>query len=183
MVEINCPADCTYLQGEFFHRDKVFGSVMSSAMSREQKLRFFTGLSRFGEAAWTLEAAMVEWMGGPKAILDREAAEALQILRRSYETEVRGILYQDTSPNPLVQSLVRRLRERVEELRRPDPKGPPVVLTNAGAIVEMLLAMETEIEYYMSSSADESRAYVSSVWRRHPQTRSGQGPGLLLASS
>lgn len=182
VIEIDCTPDCTHLAGSFFQHQKRLASIAESLPDSRRRREYFEVLDHLRGVVWVFEQFLVEWMVRPTALTDREAAEIYRIVRESYETESRGLLFQETSPNPLVQSAVRHLREKIEEFRIRDHEGSPREVLKVEPIAAVLRFLEAELGFYASKSDGDPQAYLLQMWRRHPRTREKRNEGLILGS-
>ncbi len=184
MIEINCPPDCPHLAGESFQRGKVLNAILMGGEELSRVRELAEAIDQLGPLMQFLELTLVKWLPDLKVLTDRETAEALHLLRASYETEARGVLYQEASTNPLVQGLVRHLREGIERLRESDGERLHLPRLKPEWIAKALRGMEIELGYYAKTYPGSPRAYLSMLWRTHPARREDKGgSGLILASS
>lgn len=184
MVEINCPPDCPHLAGNMFHRVKALNALLTAAADPGEARDFAEAVQTYLPFMQFLESSLVDWLPDLKTVTDREAGEAFRLLRASYETEARGLFFQESSPNPLVQALIRHLRAEIERLREGKEDGEERLPIRPEWIAKALRGMEIELAHYASTHSDSPQAYLSMLWRAYPGRRAAKGgSGLILASS
>lgn len=183
-MEINCPPDCPHLAGNMFHRVKALNALLTAAADPGEARDLAEAVQTYLPFMQFLESSLVDWLPDLKTVTDREAGEALRLLRASYETEARGLFFQESSPNPLVQTLIRHLRAEIERLREGREDGEERLPIRPEWIAKALRGMEIELAHYASAHSDSPQAYLSMLWRAYPGRRAAKGgSGLILASS
>jgi hypothetical protein len=139
-----------------------------------------TTRQKFIQVVLGLEATIVKYAANLSSLTDEQVLEAITLLKATYQTEERGLIYEHTSANPLVQSLFRDLRDRVEAMRRvPDNADFPLLRSND--LYDCLEVLENDIQYHLTIQSDPD-SYLRFIKRNHPEAAisdPSQG-GLIL---
>jgi hypothetical protein len=180
VVAIPCPADCVHLaQGESYQRFRRRVEVLKKETDGRRREQFYRAVSALDPLISVIEAEVVAFTSEVTTLGDVEVLESLRLLREGYTTETRGLIYQASSTNPLIQSLIRQIRERLEHLQKSAEddgvKLPPQILVN------VLEAMEIEIEHHRRAG-DSPRHYIDQIARGYPEQRQ-KARRIISASS
>ncbi|HSW40318.1 MAG TPA: hypothetical protein VLL97_12590 [Acidobacteriota bacterium] len=180
VIEIDCPESCEYLKqgqerdaGEF---NKMLRGMDAVALERSKRV-----LTGSADLLMRLEYALARQRVISRAVVDRDVAQAVDILTATYKTEENGILYENTSDDMRVESVRRELRGIIESLRNPrkgrregivDPASDTgdERLTPAAAI-ECLEFMKSVIAFFQKER-DSATAYVDYLARYYPREKS-----------
>ncbi len=180
VVEIHCPADCVYLKsGQSYQWVKQM--IAQSQHSQDPLLQKKLNATRqkFIRVILDLEATIVKYAASLRSLTDEQVLEAITLLKATYQTEERGLIYEHTSTDPLVQPLFRDLRDRLEEIRKvQDQDLPPL---QGSDLPDCLEVLENDIRHHLDSPND-SDDYLKFIKRNHPEKAAG-GPsqgGLIL---
>lgn len=116
LVEINCPADCSYLQSAHAHPPAVV------QRQHEQDVRFLLPLihdlsERQHRIMFLLQAFLRTDRPDAPALTDVEVEQATRALAETYETASRGILYDHTAASLNAQRLSTELKAVIESER------------------------------------------------------------------
>jgi hypothetical protein len=136
-------------------------------------------MDEYSEIIVLLEQVIVKYAGSLTSIRDRDILESVRLLKKTYKTESRGIIYEETSSNPLAQALVQEMRDTLEQMRA---KGASEGLQfAASAAMSCLEVIEADVLYYLKSD-EEGVDYLNFISRNHPEaaTPSKQN-GLIIA--
>ena len=179
VVEISCPPDCEHLvSGQSHQMLRKFVGQLTRENDPHRKRRLYEITNALGPFLARIEEDIVRFASGVRALRDREAAEAVELLRKTYETEQKGIIFEHRSPNPLVQSLIRDLGELLEKMRSDPEEGFPRLTTRQ--IIDCLEVTGMNIQYHLEMNSGEN-AYLDFVKRNHPGAMSKGSRGGLLA--
>lgn len=186
VLEIPCPKDCRYLGIGIEHEWKrVFTALFESLDDRTQRSQLLTALETQLPLIKEIEFYLVEYSCGVRSLKDQDVLDALVLLLENYRTESKGIIYEHHSSNPFIQSFVRALTGKIEELREAARKEMANVPTSA--IVSSIEFLTALVRYFRGSSPDH-RAYLKFALRQFPDACTGAGegsgekPGIILAS-
>ena len=124
-----------------------------------------------------VEKGIVRYAAGLQTLTDTHILESISLVKETYLTEQKGVVYEHTSANPLVQALSHDLREPIEILR--SGKGselPPLKTTN---LLDCLEVIESDIQYHLDSFSD-GNSYLNFIRRNHPETSAQSSAGGSL---
>lgn len=137
-----------------------------------KRVRFYRAISNLGPLLHTVEGKIVEYAASLQSLSDGDVRLAVESLRKTYETERKGVIFEHSSPNPLAQALIRELRETLEELRQKEG-------LKEDQIVEALWAIEQDINYHESEPGPDS--YLAFSKRNHPDAiAGGRDKGIIV---
>ena len=181
VIEINCPADCVYLKsGQSYQWVKQMVSQSQHSQDPLLQKKLNTTRQKFIQVVLDLEATIVKYAANLSSLADEQVLEAITLLKATYQTEERGLIYEHTSENPLAQALLRDLRDRLEEMRRsPDSADSPSL--RSSDLHDCLEVLENDIQYHLTTQNDPDN-YLKFIKRNHPEAAisdSSQG-GLIL---
>jgi len=167
ILEIDCPQDCPYLKTGRGH-DAALEHARHLLRHPDRQQRWARVLRDFLPVVTRLEAVLAEARRSSRELSDREAADALDLLISSYQTELKGILYQRTSENLKVDSLRSRLREESEAMRAPASAETQAV--RLSDLVESLEFIRDMLASHMNSR-DARTSYVDFLARIMPRAK------------
>lgn len=177
VIEIRCPPDCAYLtSGQSYQRFKDYVAQIQAIESPlEQQLILETSF-RYADFLEELEKSIVEYAADLRSLRDSDVSEALSRVRETYETESKGIIYEHASPNPLVQALVKQLRETIESLR--DERKPEEPHLGPSELIDCCRVLQLNVRHYAEGSGQD---YLQFIRRSHPEEagRASEGGGLI----
>jgi hypothetical protein len=140
ILEIDCPESCQYLKLGRSHEIDEYARYLGNIdrVRREEHRRV---LSEHQDVVAHLESLLAQERRETRDLLDKEVAEAVNLLLAACETEEKGILYERTADDLRVESLRRQLRKVIEAHRNPEAgRGEGIIgahenrLTLKGAI-------------------------------------------------
>ena len=112
-----------------------------------------------------------------KSIRDQDLLEAVELLKKNYQTEDKGVIFEHRSPNPLAGPLTKELRTVVENLRQGREDLPPLRLPEALDCLENLIQ---DILYHLQESG-QPLSYLQFITRTYPEIRNEtRGSRLIL---
>jgi hypothetical protein len=177
MIEIECPADCSWLgpgvENEL--RREAVGYVHKQEPRKAS--RWVNAIRRYGYLFEIIERAVA---GSPiPSLQDEELLAALGAARRTFESEGKGILYDDTPEGPTLQALTREIVQsvrgflkRIEEERAKLGAGAQLPVLRPDDIVECLAVLEDRCAYHIERKA-EAGSLVEHLRRVHPKRPKG----------
>lgn len=169
VVEIACPSDCVYLRsGQSYQSGKKYVAQLLEQDDPVRRRKFYETSRRFPEVIYGIEEAIVRFARGVRAFTDEQALEVIALLKDTYRTEEKGLIYEHTSSNPLVQSLLREVRKMLEERRFKMSEGAP--LLRMGEVLDCLEVVGADIQYHLQHGAEKG-SYLSFITQNHPSTR------------
>ena len=178
VIEIACPADCVYLKsGQSYVTAKKYIGQLSHEDDPVRRRRLYENSQKFGEVVSDMEEVIIRYAGRLRSFLDQNILEAVVLLKETYQTEEKGVIYEHTSSNPLVQTLLRDLRGFLEERRSGGSERSTALRT--GDLVGCLEVMEADIRYHLDHWSDREN-YLSFITRNHPKTASEAPSGGLI---
>lgn len=178
VVEIPCPEDCVYLEpNEVYHFTKKYATQLRGEPDPGRRWKLVEGTRELEGLVGTLEQSIIRHAAGLRTFQDTDVEEALQVLQATYRTEQKGILYEHSSSNPLVQALVRSLQQCLEELRSGGESELPAV--RLPEILNCLELMEADVRFYRESPTAKG-SYLTYISRKHPAVASEAGTQRLI---
>jgi hypothetical protein len=167
VVKIPCPSDCQFLaNGQEYHFYKKFLTIIRGIEDPARKERLFLTLQNPKLILATLEQGVVEYSNGLTSLRDREISSAYSLVRKTYETENKGLIYEQTSSNPLIQGLIKKLKEVIEGHREMMlKKGQRITLSE---IIDCLELAELDTGFYLADN-QEGSAYLDFIKRNYPE--------------
>lgn len=178
VVEIDCPPDCSYLtSGQSYQWLKKYVSQMQQEKDPVRRRKIYEATQRYGPLLSDVEEKIVNYSSDLRSLKDQHVLEAIKLLKETYRTEEKGLIYEHSSANPLVESLIRDLRRFLEESRA---SGGEFAHLRANQLVDCLEVMETDIRYHLQSGTEED-SYLTFIKRSHPEaaTEKSVGGGLI----
>ncbi len=142
-----------------------------------RRRKLYDNTQKFGELVSSVEEVIVLYAGRLHSFFDQDILEAIILLKETYQTEEKGVLYEYTSSNPLVQALLRDLRGFLEKRRSGDSERDTVLRT--GDLVVCLEVMEAGIRYHLDQWSDWEN-YLRFITRNHPKIASEVPSGGLI---
>jgi hypothetical protein len=180
VVEIPCPPDCQFLKsGQAYHWLKQYMAMLQAVEDPSKRQRLFETSQKLPELLVRIEEVIVSYSAGLTSLTDREVKEAVESVKSTYQTEQKGVIYEHTSSNPLVQALVEELRTFLEEYRKEaTEQGSSIRL---GDLLACLEFVEVEVGHHLAAEGGPS-AYLQFIARSHPEiiSETDQG-GIILA--
>ena len=127
VVEIPCPADCAYLTSGHGHQaGKKYVDQLRQEEGRDRRIRLYENMRRYRPLIDEIEKEILRYGQGLSSFHDRHVQEAIRLLRKTYRSEERGVIYEHKSADPMVSALIRAVQEMLEKLRqepRVEPQG------------------------------------------------------------
>ncbi|MEE8587558.1 MAG: hypothetical protein V3T83_22195 [Acidobacteriota bacterium] len=178
MVEVDCPPDCNYLESGHIHQaHRKFIHLLSHEQSPARAQRYLDTARNFGEVLARLEQAILRYAAGLTSIRDQDVLEAVELLKKNYQTEDKGVIFEHRSPNPLAGPLTKELRTVVEDLREGSEGLPPLRLSEA---LDCLENQIQDILYHIQESG-QPLSYLQFITRTYPEIRNEtRGSRLIL---
>ena len=179
VIEIDCPSDCVYLySGQAYQAIKKYSAQLRQEEDPVKRRKLYETSQAFGPVFGGIEQSIIAYSASLQTLTDEHILEAVTLLKETYRTEQKGVIYEHASSNPLVQALVRDLKEALEALRTDQSSGFPVLKTTD--LLDCLTVLETDISYHLDSSS-ERESYLSFIRRNHPEISSkASSKGTLI---
>ena len=179
-VEINCPLDCPYyVEGQKYQQEKITRQRLKKE-GVQPYIRRAELYNKNPEIFAKIELALATLFRMDGKLTNGEAAEALELVIKTLDTERKGILYEYRSENRIVNELSGRVLDILREYTDRTQVGQGrVSLDYARDVVEEFLK---EIRFYIEMDSNP-QSYLIHVSRYHPE-KSGatQGGGSLIMS-
>jgi hypothetical protein len=191
IVEIACPSDCVYLaQGT----QNDFRREAADYLQHQDPRRSLRWLKALESLGFLLEAIERMIAAAPfRSLEDAELRQALQSARKTFESEAKGIIYEDLPTSPTLQALtrdlvsgVRAFKSLVEKQR--DEAGPRsrAAFPDWGPdeTAQCFAVLEERCEYH-EKRKEEAGSFVAYLRRVHPPDGSegtdSTSPRIVLA--
>jgi hypothetical protein len=144
-----------------------------------KRQKFHRIATEYGEWLFALEVAILEYAADLRSLRDEDVAEAIALLRKTYETERRGVIFEHSSANPIVQSLSRELREFVES-KRDAAQEEKLKQLRLGELINVLQVLEMDVQYHLDLQPG-GESYLVFVRRNHPEVSESKSGGGLIS--
>ncbi|MFQ5739823.1 MAG: hypothetical protein ACE5JX_12490 [Acidobacteriota bacterium] len=178
MIEIACPSDCRYLtSGQSYQLQKKYLARLTGEEDPRQQRKFLETTGKFAPVLAGLETRIVEYAAGLRSLSDQDVLRAVGLLRETYRTEEKGVIYEHPSSNPLVQALFRDLYRFLEEGRQ-NQKDALRHLEIAD-ILDTLEVLEKDIRFHLLGDSDTIN-YLRFIKKSHPEAARGPAEGGLI---
>ncbi len=178
VVEILCPSDCGYLStGQSYQSAKKYVSQLHQEEDPVRRKKLHQSNLKHEALLRELEGAILRYAEGLRSLRDEHISKAVDLLKDTYRTEKRGVIYEHTSPNPLTQALVRDLRDFLEGKR--SNRESKVAALPTEDILECLEVLDSDIRYHLSSPSSRE-SYLRFIARNHPESVSGERGDSLI---
>ena len=177
MIEIECPADCSWLGAgvENELRREAVGYVHKQEPRKAS--RWVSAIRRYGYLFEIIERAIAN--SPIPSLQDAELLAALGAARRTFESEAKGILYDDMPESPTLQALTREIVQgvrgflkRLDEERAKLGAGAQLPVVRPEDIVECLAVLEDRCSYHIERKT-EAGPLVEHLRRVHPKAPKG----------
>ena len=179
VVEIDCPSDCVYLHsGQTYQSVKKYTAQLRQQEDPARVRKFYQTTQQFGPVLVEIEKAIIRYAADLTTLDDEQTLAAIELLKDTYRTESKGVIYEHTSPNPLIQALARTVRESVETARtQRQTESPPPTIDD---LVDCLVVVENDIRFHLERG-DEGESYLNFIKRNHPKTvsKTSSRPNLI----
>lgn len=179
-VEINCPPDCVYfVEGQKHHHQKVMQHRLrkegvASYVRRAELYKRNPGIFA------RLEKIFAESFRADRNITNADLVAALELVRQTFETEKKGLIYQHQSDNRYANEISTRVLVAVtEDKDSPEIGGHKLTLDFAVSVVNEFLK---EARFYQENDSNP-RSYLIHILRYHPEEEPGprETSGLIIA--
>jgi len=179
VTEIDCPPDCAYLfSGQAYQSVKKYSAQLRQEEDLVKRRKLYETSQAFGPVFGKIEQSIITYSASLQTLTDAHILEAVTLLKETYRTEQKGVIYEHTSNNPLVQALVRDLKEALEAMRADQGDKLPILRTTD--VLDCLAVVETDVSYHIDSSS-EPKGYLSFIRRNHPEVSSkASSKGTLI---
>ncbi len=176
VVEIPCPPDCVYLaEGQGRQAGKKYMRQLRLEQDPDRSLRLYENLRLYRPLFDVIEIEILRYGQGLSSFHDRHVLEAVRLLTKTYRSEVRGVIYEHTSPDPVVSALVRAVHEKLEKLREELESQ-----LKASDLVECLEVMVWEVRHHLNQPLDEE-PYLTFIRKNHPEVAAeGSDENLIV---
>jgi hypothetical protein len=177
VLEIPCPENCQYLSsGLSYQTLKKRVSKLQQQDDPFQRRKYYEVHEQFGHILGQLEEAIILYSRGLRSLRDEQVRDAVKLVRETYLTEQKGVIYEHTSTDPLVNALARDIMKACEEHRQ-IKEGEPFLRTgDALACLDVLLA---DVEYHLGKKPGED-TYLSFIKRSRPDIAQTPSQNLII---
>lgn len=179
VIEINCPPDCSYLvTGQSHQNEKHFVAQLTAERDPLRRKKLIQVSRQWAGFLFLLQQEIVQYARDVRSLRDSTIKEAVRLLRKTLETERKGLIYEHSSPDPLIQSLSHDLKRGVDKIRE-DAEGPFHGI-RLEAILNCLDVLEMEIDFHLLEEPSGA-GYLQFIRRNHPGTSGRENSsGLIL---
>jgi hypothetical protein len=176
--EIPCPPECPYLAtGQNHHMTRKYQSLLGSEQSVQRRMKLLNALEHNAPLVSQIEREIAQFAAGVRSLGDIEVREAIRQLRETYRTESKGLIYEHSSAQPLVQALFREIRVSLEKLREEVAKEGAIL--RVSDVLDSLDLMEADVSYYLGLDSG-GKGYLNFVARNHPEISGSSSENLIV---
>jgi hypothetical protein len=180
-VTLDCPSECPYLQQARRHenadhlreldRDALFPQIEAPDTFLYEHEQLLGGLS----------FAIAKIARLDRGFYDRDVAQALTSLAKSYETRVNsGLIYEEKNPHLPQQALIAELQKMVQEYRALEEKQLGYARLRDGEVLKAIVFL-LRLALGRTSGRPKSRAFLDFLFAQFPeQAAAGKEPGKLI---
>jgi hypothetical protein len=177
VLEIACPETCQYLSsGLSYQIAKKRTNALQHADNPVQRRKYYSVHGEHSRVLTELEEIIIRYAAGLRSLRDQHIHDAVLVTLNTYKTEQRGVIYEHTSSDPLVNSLGRELRQLLEGYRE-IKQGREFLRT--GQIVDCLEVLLADVRYHQAEGADPS-GYLKFIARSRPDMAKAPSRGLII---
>ena len=164
VVEIPCPPDCVYLAaGQGHQAGKKYIRQLRQEQDPDRSLRLYENLRVYRPLIDEIEMEILRYGQGLSSFRDQHVLEAVRLLRKTYRSEMRGVIYEHSSPDPMVSALIRDLQKLLDAL-----KDKLELRLRVSDLVDCLEVVAWEIRYHLNQPLDEE-PYLTFIRKNHPE--------------
>jgi len=188
IVEIACPDDCVYLGAGVQNDLRREALDYIQHQDPRKGMRWIEAIDRLGLLFEVIEQTIAT--SSIPSLEDAELLVALESARRTFESETKGIIYDDLPDSPTLQALTRELVTRIRVLFRTIDEqrkdlaleGPALPVLGPDAAVECFSVMSERCEYHIKRKRDAG-SLVGHLRRVRPRRArpDAEAPRILLA--
>lgn len=176
--EIPCPPDCSFLaSGQAYHWRKKYVSILDRELDNRKRQMLYETTQQFHQLLSAIERVVVAYASGLKSLRDRDVRQALELLKETYATEAKGVIYQASSSNPLAQSLSRELYEFLEKQR--EEAAEQGFVLRPEHILQCLEVLLTDINHHLAQDKD-GNGFLRFIQRNHPDATQSPAGGIII---
>jgi hypothetical protein len=176
VLEIACPETCEYLSsGLSYELAKKRVNRLEHEENPVQRRKYYEVHSQYSGVMTDLEETIIRYGQGLRSLRDAHVRGAVEQTLSTYRTEQRGVIYEHTSTDPLVNSLGRELRALLESYRQVNSEK---AFLRTGSVVDCLEVLLTDIDYHQAD--EESTSYLRFIARRRPDMNKGPSQNLII---
>jgi len=180
VVEIHCPSDCVFLStGQSYQSIKKYTSQLRQEEDPVLRRKLYETGRQFGALFGEIERRIIDYAADLRTLTDQHILEAVSLLKKTYRTEQKGVIFEHGSTNPLVQALIRDLRTSLEKIRAGQDMHLPSVKTTD--LLDCLEVVEHDIGYHFERESERG-SYLEFIKRNHPEiaSRAASQDSLIL---
>jgi hypothetical protein len=165
--------------GQRYHWTKKYVSLLEQEENPQRRDRLLTTTQQFHYLLAEIEKCIVEYANDLTSIKDKDILEAIKLLKETYRTEEKGLIYERSSSNPLAQSLFKELRDLLER-RRTELANDGVSLTVSN-LLDCCEVLDVDISYHLASKTEKA-AFLNFIARNHPEAAGKKNQrGIIIA--
>lgn len=163
VVEIPCPPDCGYLiEGHGHQMGKKYVDQLRREEDTDRRVRLYENMRRYRPLIDEIEKEILRYGQGLSSFNDRHVLEAIRLLRKTYQSEERGVIYEYKSADPMVSALIRAVQEMLENLRQELELN-----LRASDILNCMEWVESEVRYHLRHPPG-GEPYLTFIRKNHP---------------
>lgn len=177
--EIPCPPDCSFLaSGQAYHWRKKYASILDRELDHRKRAMLYETTQQFHQLLGAIEWVIVAYASGLKSLRDRDILQALALLKETYTTEAKGVIYEASSSNPLAQSLSREVHEFLEKQR--EQAAEQGFVLRPEHILQCLEVLLADLDHHLAQDKD-GNSFIRFIQRNHPDAAKSKAGGIILA--
>ena len=149
--------------------DQKYSAQLQQEKDPLRRKKLYETGQHFGRLFGELERTIIGYAADLRTLTDQHILQAVSLLKETYRTEQKGVIYEHSSANPLVQALLRDLRASLEKIRtQPDRDFP---IPKATDLLDCLEVVEQDISYHLEGTFERG-SYLAFIKKNHPDISS-----------
>ena len=163
-IEINCPSDCEYfIEGQKHHQQKITRQRLRKEGAKSY-IRREELYNKNPEFFALIEIAIANSFRANKKLNNRDLIRGLEQVRKTVETEIKGIYYEYESENSYANTISRNIFGIIREAsNRYTPKHFSLEFS-----LDVVGEYVKELNFYIENDPDE-QSYLKHIMRYHPE--------------
>jgi len=190
LVEIACPSDCVYLeQGTRNDMSREAADYLRH-QDPQKALRWIRTVEGLGFLLEAIERAIAT--ASPRSLEDADLLTALASARKTFESESKGVIYEDLPTAPSLQVLTRAIvdairafaKQYAQAREQAGPRGASILPEWGPAEAAHCLAVLAERCEFHIARREETGSFIAYLRRVYPpgaQEGAPDGPRIVLA--
>ena len=162
-------------EGQAYQSVKKYVSQFQREEDPVRRLRLYENMQKYKPLIHEIELEILRYAQELRTFRDRHVLEGIRLLRETYQTEDRGVIYEHKSSDPVASALARPIREMLEG-KRTDSES----VLRVSDLINCLEVVESDVRYHQGHQTGDG-SYLTFIRRNHPDIPlPSQHQGLIL---